>query len=95
MIDKIGALQPYGINPGRADQVANSGRLQTSGNVSTSNAEGSLASVIKPMIEQGMPIDMARVQYIQSAIAEGQYPVDPLAIASKMIAFYDAGTDLS
>ncbi len=32
------------------------------------------------------PVDTARVDALRSAIAEGRYPVDPDAVAAKMIA---------
>lgn len=37
------------------------------------------------MAAQGAPVDMDKVAAIKSAIASGNYPVDPQAIAQKMI----------
>jgi len=36
--------------------------------------------------EQGPPVDMKKIATIRSAIAEGNYPVDPQKIAEQMIA---------
>lgn len=37
------------------------------------------------MTQDGPPVDAAKVAAIRTAIAEGRYPVDPQAIAQKMI----------
>ena len=44
-----------------------------------SNSAATLASL-------GAPIDAGKIAQIRTAIAEGRYPVDPQAIAEKMIA---------
>jgi negative regulator of flagellin synthesis FlgM len=38
------------------------------------------------MAAEGAPVDMDRVAAIKAAIASGNYPVDPAAIADKMLA---------
>jgi len=38
------------------------------------------------MAAEGAPVDMDRIAAIKSAIASGNYPVNPSAIAERMIA---------
>lgn len=53
---------------------------------STSNAIGVSASPAARMASEGAPVDMDRIAKIKAAIASGDYPVDPAAIAEKMVA---------
>lgn len=52
----------------------------------------SLSGAIDHMVQQGMPIDMQRITTISQAIADGKYPVDPVAIADRMIEFDRPGS---
>lgn len=71
--------------PGRADQTEKADGRATS--FELSGAGSSLTGAIDHMVKQGMPIDMQHITVIRRAIADGQYPVDPTAIADRMIEF--------
>lgn len=47
--------------------------------------EGTVSSPVSDMAAMGAPIDAGKIAEIRAAIAEGRYPVDPAAIAAKMI----------
>lgn len=47
--------------------------------------EGTVSSPVAEMTAMGAPVDAEKVAAIRAAIAEGRYPVDPAAIAAKMI----------
>lgn len=69
-------------------------RLRESGKTRASTATGSTdssasaasASPAARMASQGAPVDMDRIAAIKAAIASGNYPVNPSAIAERMIA---------
>ena len=69
-------------------------RLQGSGKARASSEKGSAAVTTSSasstpagrMAAEGAPIDMDRIAAIKAAIASGNYPVDPAAIADKMLA---------
>ncbi|EQB09787.1 negative regulator of flagellin synthesis FlgM [Sphingobium quisquiliarum P25] len=69
-------------------------RLRESGKARTFSDKGpagvsSFAASASPaarMAAEGAPVDMDRVAAIKAAIASGNYPVDPAAIADKMLA---------
>ncbi|AMK19014.1 MULTISPECIES: flagellar biosynthesis anti-sigma factor FlgM [Sphingobium] len=69
-------------------------RLRDSGKARASSDKGSVgastsaasASPAARMAAEGAPVDMDRVAAIKAAIASGNYPVDPAAIADKMLA---------
>ncbi|MDB5737246.1 MAG: flgM [Sphingomonas bacterium] len=53
------------------------------------------ANLISLLADAAPPIDSKKVQAIQSLIAAGAYPIDPHAIAAKMLAldFPEPGAD--
>jgi flagellar biosynthesis anti-sigma factor FlgM len=53
------------------------------------------ANLISLLADAAPPIDSKKVQAIQSLIAAGAYPIDPHAIAAKMLAldFPESGAD--
>jgi negative regulator of flagellin synthesis FlgM len=53
--------------------------------LSSEGAE-SVASPAARMAAEGAPVDLDRVAAIKAAIASGNYPVDPSAIADRMLA---------
>lgn len=69
-------------------------RLRDSGKTRASSDKGaagvsSFATSASPaarMAAEGAPVDMDRVAAIKAAIASGNYPVDPAAIADRMLA---------
>ena len=52
----------------------------------TMSASTTSASPAARMAAEGAPVDMDRVAAIKAAIASGNYPVDPAAIADRMLA---------
>lgn len=69
-------------------------RLRENGKTRASSDKGSAttassAAASTPaarMAAEGAPVDMDRIAAIKAAIASGNYPVDPAAIADKMLA---------
>ncbi len=95
MIDKINSGPSPSVSTGSIDiarPLSNSNVPESS---STKRADGSLAGAVKHMVQQGLPIDIDHIHSIRNAIADGQYPIDPMLIADKMIAFDRPGTDVS
>lgn len=100
MIDKMSAFYGRVIGSGQGDPVRPADRsdaMQSAGTdkARSSTESGGLASAIDHMVQQGMPVDSARIQVIRQAIADGQYPVDPMKIAENMIDFDRSGGDFS
>lgn len=50
------------------------------------STSGTSASPAARMAAEGAPVDMDRIAAIKAAIASGNYPVDPAAIAERMVA---------
>lgn len=50
------------------------------------SAVAASASPAARMAAEGAPVDMDRIAAIKAAIASGNYPVDPSAIADRMLA---------
>lgn len=72
-----------------ATRLKEGGKTRTSslaGSAATSSASAAQASPAARMAAEGAPVDMDRVAAIKAAIASGNYPVDPAAIADRMIA---------
>ena len=44
-----------------------------------------LTRMVDELVQQGPPVDFARIAQLRQAIAEGSYEVDPRAIARAMI----------
>jgi len=65
-----------------SQRVATLAKATAPKTVQTSATEASAAA---RMAQDGPPIDSAKIAAIRAAIAEGRYPVDPQAIAQKMI----------
>jgi len=70
-----------------ASRIRDGGKVRAS-SVGTAGAPASSAASASPaarMAAQGAPVDMDRVAAIKAAIASGNYPVDPAAIADRML----------
>jgi negative regulator of flagellin synthesis FlgM len=52
----------------------------------TASSSASSASPASRMAAEGAPVDMDRIAAIKAAIASGNYPVNPSAIAERMVA---------
>jgi negative regulator of flagellin synthesis FlgM len=66
--------QPPGASP----------RAKASG---TTVATPILTRMVEELVQQGPPVDFARIAQLRQAIAEGRYTVDPRTIARAMIGF--------
>lgn len=95
MIEKMSAAHGRSIGAGHIDNVRPLNKTSAPETSNTNGASGPLAGAIDHMVQQGMPIDMQRVTSIRNAIADGQYPVNPMMIADKMIDFDRSGSDFS
>ena len=71
-----------------ATRVRDSGktRASTATGSTTASAAASSSSPAARMAAEGAPVDMDRIATIKAAIASGNYPVNPSAIAERMIA---------
>lgn len=84
-------IKSVGQNIGAAIEAS---RLRENGKTRASSDKGaatisSSAAASTPaarMAAEGAPVDMDRIAAIKAAIASGNYPVDPAAIADKMLA---------
>lgn len=107
MIDKMSAAhsRPIGVDNSRPIGGGHSDMVRSRDNIAgpqnagmetgVNRASGNLAGAIDHMVRQGMPVDMQRIMSIREAIADGQYPVDPMMVADKMIEFDKSGGDFS
>lgn len=94
MIDKMSAIHGRSIGAGQNDPVRWPERPDAA-QISSTHEGSRLTSAIDHMVQQGMPIDDARIHSIRQAIADGHYPVDPMIIAEKMIDFERSAGDFS
>lgn len=87
MINGIGST-----GKGRIDSARTDPALRGAAAAAISPLAADAAKVEKPsnpaadLASLGAPVDAQKVAEIRAAIAEGRYPVDPKAIAEKMIA---------
>jgi negative regulator of flagellin synthesis FlgM len=92
MIDRIG---DRGFRAGPVERTENGARTTTErlerqqGTPAASEHGVELSAASRCVLagDAGPPIDKARIDAIRSAIASGNYPVDPHALAARMIAF--------
>ena len=70
-----------------ASRLREGGKMRTFSDKGATAVSSSVsASPAARMAAQGAPVDMDRIAAIKAAIASGNYPVDPAAIADKMLA---------
>jgi negative regulator of flagellin synthesis FlgM len=50
-----------------------------------------LSRMVDDLMAEGPPIDFAQVAHLKAAIAGGNYPIEPRAIARAMLGFAKAG----
>jgi negative regulator of flagellin synthesis FlgM len=85
MIKGIGGAGLGRIDAPRADAVQRGASTQKAASA-TAEAPAAFANPAAEMAAAGPPIDAEKIAAIRAAIAEGRYPIDPQAIAEKMIA---------
>jgi negative regulator of flagellin synthesis FlgM len=85
MIKSVGQNLSAAIEASRLAQGGKTRALAEKGTDAVSSSSAS-ASPAARMAAEGAPVDFDRVAAIKAAIASGNYPVDPAAIADKMLA---------
>ncbi|WP_294137730.1 flagellar biosynthesis anti-sigma factor FlgM [Sphingobium sp.] len=61
-------------------------RASSASSSTTASSSASSATPASRMAAEGAPVDMDRIAAIKAAIASGNYPVNPSAIAERMVA---------
>ncbi|WP_066969189.1 flagellar biosynthesis anti-sigma factor FlgM [Rhizorhabdus dicambivorans] len=84
MINGVGPASPTRIGQVKDEKVIPLVPLAPTGPVGASPAAS--PSLVAALAEAGPPINSEKIQAIRQAIASGAYPIDPRAIAAKMIA---------
>ncbi|WP_311266765.1 flagellar biosynthesis anti-sigma factor FlgM [Sphingobium sp. WCS2017Hpa-17] len=85
MIKSVGQNISAAIEASRLREGAKVRATATTGSTTAASAAASSSPAAR-MAAEGAPVDMDRIAAIKSAIASGNYPVNPSAIAERMIA---------
>ena len=85
MIKSVGQSISAAIEATRLRESGKTRASATTGSTGSA-ASASSASPAARMAAEGAPVDMDRIAAIKAAIASGNYPVNPSAIAERMIA---------
>ncbi|WP_176596697.1 MULTISPECIES: flagellar biosynthesis anti-sigma factor FlgM [Sphingobium] len=86
MIKSVGQNISAAIEANRLKEGGKTTRSAATGSTASASASAGSASPAARMAAEGAPVDMDRVAAIKAAIASGNYPVDPAAIADRMLA---------
>lgn len=95
----IDPLSPKKIEPVRSQPSSLSGRKTGGTSVTVERpAEGNtvtaqLLDISASTARQGAPVDKNSVEALRSAIANGEYQINPRGIAQAMVEFASAGRD--
>lgn len=84
MINGVGPASPTRIGQVKDEKVLPVVPLAPTGAVDSLPV--SSPSLVAALAEAGPPVNSEKIQAIRQAIASGAYPIDPKAIAAKMIA---------
>jgi negative regulator of flagellin synthesis FlgM len=85
MINGVGSSSPT-----RIGQTVDNGKIGATPDVAAPAATKNDAqpmTLITALAEAGPPIDSDKINAIRAAIAQGRYPIDPKAIARRMVEF--------
>ena len=85
MIKSVGQNISAAIEASRLREGGKTRASSDKGSVSVTSSAASSTPAGR-MAAEGAPVDMDRVAAIKAAIASGNYPVDPAAIADRMLA---------
>ena len=85
MINGIGPTGAGRIDSVRPDAVQRGTSAAKIAPVANDAAESASLNPAAELASSGPPVDAQKVAAIRAAIAEGRYPIDPQAIAEKMI----------
>jgi flagellar biosynthesis anti-sigma factor FlgM len=83
MVDPVSSRPIGQILQTKADRVAKAQPAAATPPIATPV----LSKMVAELVDQGPPVDFARVAQLKQAIADGSYAVDPRAIARAMIQF--------
>lgn len=83
MINGVGSTSPTRIGQIKDEKVAGTAPAET---VTKADEKAVAMTFTAALAEAGPPINDEKIKAIRQAIANGQYPLDPKAIAKKMIA---------
>jgi len=83
MINGVGPASPTRIGQVKDDKVVS---VTPAAATSADSLPVASPSLVAALAESGPPINSEKIQAIRRAIASGAYPIDPKAIAAKMIA---------
>ena len=89
MINSIGPKGTGKVDAGRVQDMprgASTGQVAAVPSVGGSEQAPAAVNPAKDLAAAGAPVDLARVQEIRAAIANGAYALEVKAIAAKMIA---------
>jgi len=84
MINGVGPASPTRIGQVKDDKVVS--LTPVAATTSADSLPVSSPSLVAALAESGPPINSEKIEAIRRAIASGAYPIDPKAIAAKMIA---------
>ena len=85
MIKSVGQNLSAAIEASRLQGSAKTRASSEKGSASVTSSAASSTPAGR-MAAEGAPVDLDRVAAIKAAIASGNYPVDPAAIADRMLA---------
>lgn len=86
MIKSVGQNISAAIEAARLKEGGKPARAASVGSTVSAAVSAGSSSPVARMAAEGAPIDMDRIAAIKAAIASGNYPVDPAAIADRMLA---------
>lgn len=86
MINSVGQSISSAIEANRMREGGKTRASSSVGSAFSGAASSTSASPAARMAAEGAPVDMDRVAAIKAAIASGNYPVNPSAIADRMLA---------
>ncbi|GAA0469341.1 hypothetical protein GCM10009096_07840 [Parasphingorhabdus litoris] len=87
MIDRINASRSSSVNTGKVNDTQPMTKPVEQNHSEVDNKGISLAKAVEQMVQQGMPVNVAHIQFVTEAIANDRYPIDSMMIAEKIIAF--------
>lgn len=86
MIKPVGQNLSAAIEASRLREGGKTRASSSAGAAGASSASAASASPAARMAAEGAPVDLDRIAAIKAAIASGNYPVNPSAIADRMLA---------
>lgn len=85
MIKSVGQSISAAIEATRLRESGKTRASATTGSTGSAASASSFSPAAR-MAAEGAPVDMDRIAAIKAAIASGNYPVNPSAIAERMVA---------